>query len=252
MGRYNPWVKKGNAPKKQAPYLSIPVIDLNAETQRQVIVDKEKDQYLGHPTTVLLEDDQTILTVYPKGHGKGGIVYKKSEDGGKTWSKRLPTPKSWATSKEVPTIHRVIDKYGTKRLIMWSGLYPARLSVSEDDGQSWSELEKVGNWGGIVVMGALTPLETGKGHYAAKCAACHGQNGEGLIGPNLTDKYWIHSKGKAPGLLAAIRKGFPAKGMPPWEALIPKEDHVALAAYVYSLQGTNPEGGKEPQGELIE
>ena len=161
------WVKEGDEPQPHTPYLSIPVIDLDKEAHRQVVVDKEKDQYLGHPTTILLEDNKTILTVYPKGHGKGGIVYKKSEDAGASWSERLPTPESWATSREVPTIHRVVDKYGKKRLIMWSGLYPARLSVSEDDGQSWSELEKVGNWGGIVVMGALTPLETGKGHYMA-------------------------------------------------------------------------------------
>ena len=47
---------------------------------------------LGHPTTVLHEDGKTIITVYPKGHGKGGIVYKRSDDGGLTWSERLPTP----------------------------------------------------------------------------------------------------------------------------------------------------------------
>ena len=47
---------------------SIPLIDLANETHRQVVVDKEDGQYLGHPTTVLLEDGQTILTVYPKGH----------------------------------------------------------------------------------------------------------------------------------------------------------------------------------------
>lgn len=160
------WVKEGK-PQELETYLSIPVVDLDKDKKRQVIVDKEEGQYLGHPTTVLLEDGKTILTTYPKGHGKGGIVYKKSTDGGKTWSERLPTPDSWMTSKEVPTIHRVVDKYGKKRLIMWSGLYPARLAVSEDDGQSWSEIEKVGNWGGIVVMGALTELETGKGHYMA-------------------------------------------------------------------------------------
>ncbi len=61
-------------------------------------------------------------------------------DGGLTWSDRLPTPASWATSKEVPTIHRVVDAAGRKRIIMWSGLYPARLAVSEDDGETWSEL----------------------------------------------------------------------------------------------------------------
>ena len=47
---------------------------------------------------------------------------------------RLPTPENWSTSKEVPTIHRVVDAKGVKRLILWSGLYPARISVSENDG----------------------------------------------------------------------------------------------------------------------
>ena len=153
--------------KRQPKGYTIPTIDLSKQTKRQVVIDREKGQYLGHPTTVLLEDNKTMLIVYPKGHGRGGIVYKRSTDGGLTWSKRLPTPKSWETSREVPTIHRVIDANGTKRLIMWSGLYPARLAVSENDGQSWSELKSAGDWGGIVVMGCLEPVKTGKGHYMA-------------------------------------------------------------------------------------
>ena len=140
--------------------------DLATEKHRQVIVDRETGQYLGHPTTVLLEDGKTILTVHPKGHGKGGIVYKRSIDGGLTWSDRLHTPASWATSKEVPALHRVVDAAGKKRLIMWSGLYPARLAVSEDDGKSWGELTQVGDWGGIVVMGFTEPLKM-PGHYLA-------------------------------------------------------------------------------------
>ncbi|MFO0883673.1 MAG: hypothetical protein U0894_05715 [Pirellulales bacterium] len=50
---------------------------------------------------------------------------------------------------------------------MWSGLYPARLAVSEDDGQTWSDLKPVGDWGGIVVMGFCEPVKTGAGHYLA-------------------------------------------------------------------------------------
>lgn len=146
---------------------SVPLIDIASETNRQVIVDREPGQYLGHPSTVLLEDGSTILCVYPKGHGKGAIVLKRSTDGGLTWSERLPVPENWATSLETPTIHRVVDDKGRKRLIVWSGLYPARLAVSEDDGVTWTPLQPVGDWGGIVVMGSVVPLKTGPGNYLA-------------------------------------------------------------------------------------
>jgi hypothetical protein len=140
---------------------SIPLIDLAQETERQVVVDREPGQYLGHPTTVLLEDGRTILTVYPKGHGRGAIVMKRSEDGGVTWSDRLETPENWATSREVPTLYRVVDRAGTTRLILFSGLYPIRMAVSEDNGSSWSPLEPIGDFGGIVAMGSLVRLRNG-------------------------------------------------------------------------------------------
>lgn len=144
---------------------TIPTLDLAGETHRQVIVDREAGQYLGHPTTVLLDDQVTILCVYPKGHGRGGIVYKRSTDGGLTWSERLPTPENWADSKEVPTLHRMTDALGKKRIIMWSGLYPARLAVTEDEGETWSPLRDAGEWGGIVVMGCDFAVKGEPGHY---------------------------------------------------------------------------------------
>jgi hypothetical protein len=92
---------------------------------------------------------------------------KQSNDAGLTWSDRLPVPENWSTSKEVPTIHRVVDANGFKRLIMFSGLYPVRMAVSEDDGKNWTPLEKIGDWGGIVVMSCVIDLRTGPGHYMA-------------------------------------------------------------------------------------
>ncbi|MFC1497493.1 sialidase family protein [Verrucomicrobiota bacterium] len=155
------------------PYFSIPLIDLNDQANRQIIVDKEKGVYLAHPTTVLLEDGKTMLAVYPRGtHAKGECVLKRSEDGGLTWGERLGAPgrpDDWVKPgvQEVPTIHRVVDAEGKKRLIIFTGLYPVRISVSEDDGMTWTPFKPVGDWGGIVVMSTVFELNTGKGHYMA-------------------------------------------------------------------------------------
>ena len=154
--------KSGRSPIRY----SIPIVDVTRDTHRQVTVDRQKRTYLGHPTTVLLEDGLTILTVYPKGHGGGAIVMKRSRDGGKTWSERLPVPDNWRTSQEVPTIHRVVDAAGKKRLIVFSGLHPARMAMSEDDGKTWTPLAALGDWGGIVVMGCVVK-KSKPGHYLA-------------------------------------------------------------------------------------
>jgi len=145
-------------------------LDLADDASRQVTVDRDPGQYLGHPTTLLLPDGRTMLCVYPKGHGRGAIVYKRSDDGGLTWSERLPTPASWQTSKETPTIHRLIDPdSGAARVVLFSGLFPIRSSVSEDDGETWSELVPIGPegapYGGIVAMGDVARLANGD--YAA-------------------------------------------------------------------------------------
>jgi len=161
---YKRWLR-AMMPSLQNQLVTYKQIDLANDTKRQITIDKEEGQYLGHPTTVLLEDGKTILCVYPKGHGKGQLVLKRSVDGGKTWSKRLPVPVSWSTSRETPHIYQVKDAKGVSRLILFSSLYPIRMSVSKDDGETWSELEPIGEYGGIVGMADL--IETGSGEYTA-------------------------------------------------------------------------------------
>ena len=142
-------------------------VDWAKEAHRQVVVDREPGQYLGHPTTVLLSDERSILTVYPKGHGAGAIVMKRSDDGGLSWSERLPTPASWETSMETPTVFPVDLADGRRRLIMFSGLYPIRMARSDDEGATWTELEPIGHFGGIVAMSSVERLRSLDGELMA-------------------------------------------------------------------------------------
>lgn len=91
-------------------------------------------------------------------------------------------------------------------------------------------------------------IAEGKGIFAVNCAACHGQLGEGTVGPNLTDKFWIHG-GSPAKIVESISAGIPAKGMIAWGPIIGPQKIEAAAAYVLSLQGTQPANGKAPQGE---
>ena len=79
--------------------------------------------------------------------------------------------------------------------------------------------------------------------------ACHGDKGQGGIGPNLTDDYWLHG-GKLAQIAATITNGVSDKGMPPWGPMLSGEQIKSLAVFVKSLHGTNPPGAKAPQGEL--
>lgn len=90
-------------------------------------------------------------------------------------------------------------------------------------------------------------MASAKEIFAARCLACHGPQGQGLIGPNLTDDYWMHG-GRPTEILHTIAEGVPAKGMVPWKDQLKPDELRAMAAYVFTLAGTNPPNPKPPQG----
>ncbi|EGT5619065.1 TPA: hypothetical protein I9094_000319 [Clostridium perfringens] len=149
----------------------IPFVDLSKDSDSQVLVDKEEKVYLGHPSTVLMDDKKTMYAVYPKGHGVGPVVLKKSEDAGLTWSDRLETPVSWNNSEETPVIYKIKKPDGTNRIQMISGVPRGeekgfRTAYSEDEGKTWSEFKHyfpTGKYAGIVAHASLTQLKDQNG-----------------------------------------------------------------------------------------
>lgn len=91
-------------------------------------------------------------------------------------------------------------------------------------------------------------VQKGKEVYTGKCFMCHGVNGEGTVGPNLTDNYWIHG-GKLEQIKHTIEVGVLDKGMMSWKGVLTDEEINSVTAYIRSISGTNPANAKAPQGE---
>ncbi len=102
----------------------------------------------------------------------------------------------------------------------------------------------------IEVLTDDASLGVGKAIFIQHCVVCHGANGEGKIGPNFCDDYWIHG-GEIEDIVRTITLGVPAKGMISWQSTLPAGQIVKVASYVKTLSNTNPENQKAPQGEKV-
>ena len=103
----------------------------------------------------------------------------------------------------------------------------------------------------VTLLTAQADLAEGKEIYTANCMVCHGANGEGTVGPNFTDKYWIHG-GSINDLFTTIKYGVPEKGMISWKSQLRPGAMQKVASYILSMQGTNPPNQKAPQGDLYD
>lgn len=100
-----------------------------------------------------------------------------------------------------------------------------------------------------VTMLDAAGIEAGKKIYMNNCTACHGNAGQGGVGPNLTDDYWLHG-GSIGNVFHTIKFGVVEKGMMSWKDIFSAEQIAQIASYIKSIHGTSPAGAKAPQGEL--
>lgn len=94
-------------------------------------------------------------------------------------------------------------------------------------------------------------LDAGKKIFSTICIACHLADGGGSVGPNLTDKFWIHG-GSIKDIFKTLKYGWPEKGMKSWKDDYSPVQLAQIASYVKSLVGTTPAKAKEAQGVLYE
>lgn len=103
----------------------------------------------------------------------------------------------------------------------------------------------------VVALTEASALTNGKTLFTASCSPCHGAAGEGGVGPNLTDAYWLHG-GSIQDVFKSIKYGWPEKGMKAWEKDLGAKQIQELSSFIKTLQGSNPANGKEKQGEFYE
>lgn len=94
-------------------------------------------------------------------------------------------------------------------------------------------------------------VSAGQAIYMANCAVCHGQAGEGGIGPNMTDEYWIHG-GEINDIFRIVKYGVLDKGMVPWKQMLTPAQIAEVSNYILNLRGTNPPNAKDPEGTKVE
>ncbi len=145
----------------------LPTIDISDETNRHVVVAAgTKSVYQGHPHTLLLPDGKTIYCVWTLIHGHGAPRMKRSDDGGKTWSKLLTLPEGWAPYGHCPTLHRIVGPDKEERLLLMDRTGRTinfAQATSKDNGKTWTPMKPNG-LKGIVAPISIVSVDGGKKH----------------------------------------------------------------------------------------
>lgn len=127
--------------------------------------------------------------------------------------------------------------------------YIQEMTAAQQEKESLMKTGGLINETNVTVLDSPEDLKAGKEIYTINCVSCHGNLGEGTVGPNLTDDYWIHGGG-IKNVFATISNGVPAKGMITWKAQLNPKQIQQTASYILTLHGTKPPNGKAPEGNI--
>jgi cytochrome c oxidase cbb3-type subunit 3 len=103
----------------------------------------------------------------------------------------------------------------------------------------------------VTVLKEGIDLQAGSSIFTQYCAVCHAADGGGIVGPNLTDNYWIHGN-DIKNIFTTIKYGVQGKGMKSWQQELSPVMMAQVASYITTLEGTTPVSPKTPEGKLVE
>lgn len=178
------------------------------------------------------------------------IVFEHEYDGIRELDNNLPP--WWKYMFYISIVFAVV--YLFHYHVIGSGALPMeeyQIEMAEAALQKEAYLKKAANLVDESTVEAFTDeanLAKGKSIFITYCLACHGSQGEGGVGPNMTDEYWIHGGG-IKNIFKVIKYGVPAKGMIAWQTQLKPQQIQQVSSYILTLQGTNPPNQKEPEGE---
>lgn len=139
---------------------NLPWVDISAQKDRQIVVAQGKaDLYNGHPTTVMLDDNKTIICTWSYGHGGKASFIAESKDSGLTWQNRK-TPADWQDMSNCPSIYKLVDKQGKERLFVFCSEPAMGQSYSEDNGKTWSPIRSL-NKPCVMAFSSIVKLKNG-------------------------------------------------------------------------------------------
>jgi cytochrome c oxidase cbb3-type subunit 3 len=127
--------------------------------------------------------------------------------------------------------------------------YEQEMKKAADEKESLIKSGALVNEETVQLLTDAASLQKGKEIFEANCIACHAADGGGIVGPNLTDDYWIHGGG-IKNVFKTIKYGVVEKGMIAWQTQLNANQMQDVASYVISLHGTTPAASKAPEGQL--
>ena len=178
------------------------------------------------------------------------IMFEHAYDGIRELDNKVPPWYSWLFYITIIfAVYYMLDYHVFETGKLMYDEYSEEMSLASLEMEKLKKSGALLNEDNVTELTEAAALESGKTIFNNNCIACHAADGGGLVGPNLTDDYWIHGRG-IKNIFKVIKYGVPEKGMISWQTQLNASQIQQVASFILSLHGTKPAAPKNPEGDL--